>query len=276
MHGFQKIQLYLQCHQERTQIKGWQSSRSLARRLSSRGRDRGKKTQEEDKFDQKMSHKGVFVSWELKEKSDSVRALSISSAWAEEVTGAAIDQTWPKEPPRSCQWLSTASVMVWSSSQKETNDGRLEILIAPFITWDSCRVSAAAHQQLLVADKSPSLDFNLVNKDSLRGGNIYHSSQLTSVGVLSEWFGPLANYCQRRASPHSLRPTFRLQICAVLSPKGHQRGAPSIFPWETKWRMVVSCTIVVSAGLEGRLWVPLLIHVHDYCSKSGQESCWDR
>lgn len=112
--------------------------------------------------------------------------MSVSSAWAEEATGIAIDQTWPKEPPQSCQWPSAASVMVWSSSQEETNDGRLEILIAPFITWDSCHVSAATHQQLLVADERPSLDFNLVDKDSLRGGKIYHSSQLTSVGVLSE------------------------------------------------------------------------------------------
>lgn len=64
---------------------------------------------------------------------------------------------------------STASVMVWSSFQEETNDGRLEILIATFITWVSYRVSAATSQQLLVADERPSLNFNLVNKDSLRG-----------------------------------------------------------------------------------------------------------
>lgn len=115
-----------------------------------------------------------------------VRALSVSSAWAEDVTGAIIDQTWLKESPQSCQWPSTASVMVWSSFQEETNDGRLEILIATFITWDSYRVSAATSQQLLVADERPSLDFNLVNKDSLIGEKIYHSSQLTSVGVLPE------------------------------------------------------------------------------------------
>lgn len=97
-----------------------------------------------------------------------------------------IDQTWPKEPPQSCRWPSTASGMDGSSFQEETNDGRLEILIATFITWDSCCVSAATRQQLLVADERPSLDFNLVNKDSLREEEIYHSSQLTSVGVLSE------------------------------------------------------------------------------------------
>lgn len=211
------------------------------------------------------------MSWELKEKSHNVRALSVSSVWAEDATGAIIDQTWPKEPPQSCRWTSTASGMDGSSFQEETNGGRLEILIATFITWDSCHVSAATHQQLLVADERPSLDFNLVNKDSLRGEEIYHSSQLTSVGVLSGWFGPLANDCQRRASSHSLWPTFRFQICAGLSPKCHQPGAPRSFRWETRWRMVTSCTIVVSAGLEGRLWVPLLIHVPDYCSKYGQE-----
>lgn len=274
MQGFQKIQLYLQCHQERTQIKGWQSSRSLARGLSSEGQGRGKKKWDEDKFDQKRVIKQSWCPENWRGRV-TVRALSVGSAWAEEATGVAIDQTWPKESPRSCQWPSTASVMVWSSSQEETNDGRLEILIAPFITWNSCRVSAATRQQLLVADERPSLDFNLVNKDSLRWGGFYHSSQLTSVGVLSEWFGPLANYCQRRASPHSLRPTFRFQICAVLGPKRHQPRDPRIFLWETK---LENGDLLHHSGVfwVWRMAVPLLIHVPDYCSKSGQESCWDR
>lgn len=42
------------------------------------------------------------------------------------------------------------------------------------------------NQGLLVAEERPYLDFNLVNKDCLRGEKVYLSSQLTSVGILSE------------------------------------------------------------------------------------------
>lgn len=200
---------------------------SHTQRSAAKGQGRGKK-----KWERTYLIKSVIMkSWWSEKQRGQVTILEPGTAqpvqrmWHEPSLTRPGLKTLPRDVSGPQQYL-------WYclQSRKKLIMGYWESLLPPLSPAVSIE-RLLLNQGLLVAEERPYLDFNLVNKDCLRGEKVYLSSQLTSVGILSEWFGPLANYCQKNQSPQSLWPTFQPEICAVLSPECHQLGA---VPWETQ------------------------------------------
>lgn len=204
---------------------------------------------------------------ESKGLSENLRALSVSSPCAEDVTGAIIDQAWPEDPPQSgqCPFNSICDALVFITERNSW----WRFLLPPLSSGIpvECLIphGGASVWRLLVADERPYLDCNLVSKDSLRGEKIYHSSQLTSVGILSEWFGPLANYCQRRTCPYSLCSS-QPQVPSTRGPQNLSRGnlVENANLWHCNsvcWvgRMSVSTTADPCSQVPLRIWAGKLL-----------------
>lgn len=88
MHGFQKIQLDLQFHQEITQINNRQSNSSLICQAQSEKREGRKKKRPETNLIKSIIKKEVSLCGEAKGKGDAFIAADVSPACVWGVAGA--------------------------------------------------------------------------------------------------------------------------------------------------------------------------------------------